>query len=258
MTKRKIILVAVVCASMAVFAVQTLSQTGGSNQTPKPSDVKAWQNMTEAERKREADQRLRKEKLEHERRQKDFEKRAAEQRKQWESGAEQREKKRKREEEEWEKEKREAGGFIYEKYALAGLGVTGKQWNLIKTKLEKVQGLRDKASSRVNVFLTSSSTSGKKPGSAQNQSVPTWQWKMPWKDKASSELTEAQKLAAQLVGLVERKGATTEQFRRTMDALRKARLKEAEMERQLAEASEELREGLTTRQEGALVLMGWL
>jgi hypothetical protein len=43
-----------------------------------------------------------------------------------------------------------------------------------------------------------------------------------------------------------------------MDSLRKTRFEEAKLERQLAEAREELRKGLTIRQETALVLMGWL
>jgi len=43
-----------------------------------------------------------------------------------------------------------------------------------------------------------------------------------------------------------------------MDALRKSRTKEAELERQLSEAYRELREILTTRQEAALVLMNRL
>ena len=43
-----------------------------------------------------------------------------------------------------------------------------------------------------------------------------------------------------------------------MDALRKARKEEAEIIKQRAEAQNELRELLTTRQEAALVLMNWL
>jgi len=44
-------------------------------------------------------------------------------------------------------------------------------------------------------------------------------------------------------------------FRRKIAALRKARGKEAEIRKQLAEARRELREILTTRQEAILVLL---
>jgi hypothetical protein len=108
----------------------------------------------------------------------------------------------------------------------------------------------------VGSFLVSSSTSGS--GSAQSPTVPTWQWKNSWKDKAQDELTEAQRLARQLIDLVERKDVAQGTLKRTMDALRKARQQEPELQRQLAEARRELREGLTPRQEAALVLMRWL
>ena len=48
MTKRRIILVSVVCFSIAVFTVQTLSQT-----RPKPPDTERLWNMTEEEREKE-------------------------------------------------------------------------------------------------------------------------------------------------------------------------------------------------------------
>jgi hypothetical protein len=71
-------------------------------------------------------------------------------------------------------------------------------------------------------------------------------------------MTEAQRLARELRILLEKKDTRPEVFRRKVDALRKARSKEAEIQKQLAEARRELREGLTTRQEAVLVLLGWL
>ena len=141
--------------------------------------------------------------------------------------------------------------FLRENYAL---GASEEQWKVIKAKLEKVRLLREQARFTVGVSLTSSS--GSRAGARAN--VPVFQWKRPWKGKAGSELTEAQKLAKQLIALVESKYTTLEQFGRTMDALRKARSKEVEIERQLADARKELREVLTTRQEAVLVLMRWL
>ena len=95
-------------------------------------------------------------------------------------------------------------------------------------------------------------------GTNARRSVPTWQWKHPWKDKAPDEMTKAQKLAKQLIVLVENNNTTTEQFRSTMGALRKARKEEDQIRKQLAEAQKELCEILTTRQEATLILMNWL
>ena len=89
-------------------------------------------------------------------------------------------------------------------------------------------------------------------------SLPKLQWERPWKYKPLFELTEAQRLARQLRTLLEKKGTTPQVFRRKIAALRKARSKEAEIQKQLAEARRELSEGLTTRQEAVLVLKGWL
>jgi hypothetical protein len=89
-------------------------------------------------------------------------------------------------------------------------------------------------------------------------SVPKLQWHRPWKDKPLKDLTEAQRLADEIRILLEKKGTPMEVFRRKVAALRKARSKEAEIQKQLAEARRELREILTTRQEAVLVLQGWL
>lgn len=263
MTKRRIIFVLVACASMAVFAVQTLSQTGDLNQTAEPSDVKPQRNMTETEMKREIDRRLKKEKLEHERRQRESKKRFAEQKKQWESGADERKKK----EEEWEKEVQEAGGmrFINAKYALSGLGVTEEQWKLIKPKLEKArkqQNLCESEHSTSGLFLGSSTGSGISSTGAKQPGEPRWLWKRPWKERPPAELSEGQKIAEAIIRLLDKKNATPEQFKQKMDALRKARIaeepEEQRREKEFKEAKQELREGLTTRQEAVLVLMGWL
>ena len=146
--------------------------------------------------------------------------------------------------------------FLREKYALRA---TEEQWKVIKAKLERVQHLRKQATSVVGLSLAGGSSDNDTNLRARARpNVPTFQWKRPWKDKTPDELTEAQKLAKQLIALVERKNTTPGQFRRTMAALRKARREEAEIERNLAEAREELREGLTPRDEAALVLMKWL
>ena len=256
MAKRKLIHVLAICSLLVVFAVETLSQTDGSNQTAKPSDAERWRTMSEQEKKRQVEERRRQQRLEREQKLTESKKRAVEQKRQWDAGAKQRQEERERQREEWDKEKQEAGGFIYEKRVLAGLGVTEEQWELIKPKLEKVRLLRGRANSGVGLFLTSSSGGGS--GSGKNATLPTWQWKNPWKNKGPDEMTEAQKLAKQLIALVERKEVAPGTLRRTMDALRKARQQEPEIEKQLVEARRELREGLTPRQEAALVLMRWL
>jgi hypothetical protein len=208
-------------------------------------------NMTAEERKRELAKMRRQRELEFAQKTKKFKKKSAERRRQMEPIREQRKLEREQRRKEWEKKKEEAGGFIFEKFAL---GATEEQWKLIKAKLEKVRHLREQANSMVGVRLTSSSSGG--AGARPN--VPAFQWKRPWKDKAPGELAEAQRLAKELIALVKKKNTTPQAFRRKMDALRKSRTKEAELERQLSEAHRELREILTTRQEAALVLMNRL
>jgi len=259
MTKRRIILLLVICSSIMVFTVQSLSQPRRPTQSAtlfaterlsnmteeeRKKELERRRNMTPAERRREFAKRRKQRELEREQRQKESKKKLDEIRQ-----------KQKMRKEMWEKQKEEAGGFIHEKYAL---GATEEQWKVIKAKLERVRHLRDKARSTVGMGLTRSSSSGTSSRSNTSQNIPTWQWGKPWKDKAQSELTEAQKIAKQLIALVENNNTTPEQFRRKMDALRKARKEEDQIRRQLSEAQQELREVLTTRQEAALVLKKWL
>jgi len=214
-------------------------------------DWERLRNMTEEEKKRELAKRRRQKKLESEQRRKESAKRRAE-----------RSPRPKFDREQWLKEVRERNAemkkeFLHEKYALRP---TEEQWKVIKPKLEKVRHLRDLKRSTVNLFLTSASVSG--TGSSRSANVPTWQWNISWKDKAPAKLTEAQKIANELMDLVDNKYTQAEEFKRKMVALRKSRSKEEpekkKKKEELSKARQELREVLTTRQEAALVLMGWL
>ena len=243
MTKRSVVLILVLCSLTALLAGQALSQTRSSNRSTRASDTERRRKMTDAERKKEA----------------------AENRRQWELKEKELAKegrgplisRKQRHENLLKKEDERSKEFFWQKAALVA---TEEQWKLIKPKLEKVRQLRDQATSAVGLSMSSGSSDNETNLRAQAKpKVPTWQWHRPWKDKAPDELTEAQKLTKHLIALVENKNTTPEQFRRTMVALRKARREEAELERQLSEAREELREGLTPRQEAALVLMQkWL
>jgi hypothetical protein len=241
MPKQILILLLVLCSSIALLTAHALPQTLSSNQSARTYDDAARRRMTDAERRKEAAERrrqleLREKELAKEERKpridraqqiKEFQERAAKVRKE----------------------------FLHEKSALQA---TEEQWNIIKAKLEEVRYFRNQARSTVRIGLTSSSSSGTKSDSSARRNVPTWQWTEPWKDKDPSELTDAQKLANQLITLVENNNTTSEQLRRKMDDLRKAKKEEDQIERKLAEAQKELRELLTPRQEAALVLMNWL
>jgi len=154
--------------------------------------------------------------------------------------------------EEFKNEMEKEGGirFLAVKYALR---VTEEQWKLIRPKLEKVINLWDQANSTIEASVSGSSTSGQ-----TEAIVPKLQWDRPWKYTPLFEMTEAQRFAEQIRILLEKKDTPPEVFRRKVAALRKARSKEAEIQKQLAEARRELREILTTRQEAVLVLLGWL
>jgi hypothetical protein len=261
MTRQMITLVAILSGAMAIFIVQTHSGARASSPRKAP-DAENQQNMTEAEKKGEIEQQWKKRKLELERRQREFKKRSAEGKKQWRLSQE--------EARQWHQElpeklaeaKRE---FLHEKQALLSEGLTEEQWAVIKPKLEKViklHNLHQLERSTSGLFLGSSSTGGTSPKANANQIEPRWQWKRPWKDKKTAELSEAQKIAEQLIRLLDQKNATPEAYKRRMDALRKARIVEEperqKREKELSEAKQELCKYLTTRQEAALVLMGRL
>lgn len=145
--------------------------------------------------------------------------------------------------------------FLLEKSALAA---TEEQWKVIKPKLEEVRRLRDQSCSSAGLFLTSSSGSGAKTEKGINRNKPGFQWRISWKDKPPAGLTEAQKIANELIALVDKKNVKAGEFKKKMDALRESRKKQEQLKKQLSDARKELREVLTTRQEAALVLMGWL
>lgn len=246
MAKRKIVLVVVVCLLMALVAGQALPQARDSNASAGLSDAERQRKMSDAERQREAAKNAKQLESERAQKMKDLAKEGR-------GPLIDRKQKQKEAQEEADEIRK---GFLREK---AALGVTEDQWSLIKPKLEKVRMLREQANSKVGLSLAGGSSDNEtSPGTGARTNVPIWQWDGPWKDNPPGELTEAQKLAKQLIALVENKNSTPEQFRRTMDALRKARLKEAEIERQLVEAREELCEILTIRQQAALILMNSL
>jgi len=262
MTKRRIILLLGVCFSIAFFAVRTQSETGSSNQTAKSTDNEKSQNITDKKKKEEVEKPLESLKnmtpeqaikvLRHYR-----ERERAEIRRRRELELEQMYEElakegrgplisRKQRYENWQKKASKwSKELLKEK---AALEVNDQQWKLIKPKLEKIRRLRQQSTSVVGLSLSGGSSHNEANfRSRARLKPPTWQWNRPWKGMASAELTDAQKLAKQLIALVENNNTTPEQFRRQMDALRKARKEEAKIKRQLSETQQELRELLTTR-----------
>lgn len=243
MTKRRIIFMSGLCFLMAFLALQAFSQTRDSNGTARLLAAERRRNMSDADRKREAA----KNRKELKSKKREPAKEGASLRAKIEA-----EERQKEAQEKWDQIKRE---LLNEKRALA---VTEEQWKLIKPKLERVRELRDKARSTVGLSLASSSAGGESPAGAKSQSIPTWQWNISWEDKAPVELSEAQKNAEEIITLLDKKNATPEEFKQKIDALRESRAKQKKLEERLSKAREELRKGLTPRQEAALVLMRWL
>lgn len=241
MTKRRVVFMLVLCFSMALLAVQALSQVRSSSGTARGSDAERRRKMADAERRRESAERRRQRELRN--------KELAKEGRGPSISPQQRLKRFREEAAERSKE------FLREKWAL---GATPDKWTLIKAKLEEVRWLKEQANSTIRVLLAGSigSAPGRKTGAGTT--APLWQWDDPWKGKPPDEMTEAQRLAKQLVALLGRHSTTPQAFRLKMDALRKARSQEAELRRQLSEVRRELREMLTARQEAALVLMKWL
>lgn len=209
-------------------------------------------NMNELDRERYREKLRKQRQLEVQKSQRERRKKVAKRRREMAPIREQRRIQREQRRKEFEKEIEEAGGIrlLDAKYALR---VPEEQWRLIQPKLKKVDNLWDQAHSTVGASVSGSST-----GNRTESIVPRLKWDRPWEDKPRNELTEAQRLARHLRILLEKEDTTPKVFRRKIAALREARKKEAEIEKQLDEARSELRKILTTRQEAVLVLLAAL
>jgi len=158
-----------------------------------------------------------------------------------------------------ERADKEKAEFLHEK---AALSPTPEQWEAIKPLLVKIRQLRGRPVSMTGVSLTSS-TSGGRNGS-RGRPVATWRWSKHWRGKPSSEWTEGQRTADELIDLVGNGRTSEEAFARKMQALRECRRQEAakkktdNIEAAIAKTQQQLRALLSTRQEAALVLMRWL
>lgn len=243
MTKRKMVLILFCCFSIGGLVGTTLFQTrsfaGNSGRSEK---------MIEAQMRRETEKRMR---------QRDLERRKEIAQRKQENAQKMRElakegrgpliSKEQRQEQIAERNR----NFFNEKLAL---GATEEQWELIKEKLEKVRRLRRLTYSS----FVGASIAGDPNGNGKRATPPHFEWDVSWKNKPRKEVTEAQWLARQIVGLLLRKSTNPEALKIKIDALHKARKQEAKIKEQWDEAKRELRELLTPRQEAVLVLMGRL
>ena len=250
MVKQRILLTLLLCCLIGALTSLTLFQTcsfaGNSGQSEK---------MSEAQRKREFEKRKREHDLERRRRQQERKKEIAlrsreHDRKMRELAKEGRTplvSKEQRQEQIAERSR----NFFNERLAL---GATEEQWEPIKEKLEKVRRLRKQMySSFVGVSIA-----GGTDDDGKMTTPPHFEWDISWKNKPRKEVTEAQGLARQILGLLLRNSTNPDALKIKINALRESRKQEASIKEQWAEAKSELRELLTPRQEAVLVLMGRL
>ena len=243
MTKRRIVLILLLCFLIGGLTSLTLFQTrsfaGDSGRSEKMSDAQSRREFEK--RKRELDLERRKRRQESK---KEFEQKMRESAKEGRGPLISKEQRR-------EQIAERSRNFFNEKLAL---GATEEQWELIKAKLEKVRRLRRLTySSFVGVSIA-----GGPNDNGKRATPPHFEWDVSWKNKPRKEVTEAQWLARQIVGLLQRESTTPEALKIKINALREARKKEAKIKEQWAESKRELRELLTPRQEAVLVLMSWL
>ncbi len=148
------------------------------------------------------------------------------------------------------------------------LAPTAAQWRMIEPKLKKVRELSDQAEVGVKIrntkLITTTETlrgdravaaGGKasEPLTTTTHKREERSYSRPWESKA--RLLGAEKVCAEFVSLIESGGATDEQKKAKMNALRQAKQKAAE---ELAVAQEELRKVLSLRQQTTLLLIGLL
>ena len=218
MAKRRIILVLVVCFSIAVFTGQTLSRARSSNRTvifpfPKPSELERLIGMTAEERVKESFERLAR---------------------YWQQDKE-------RNEEYSKLRVREAWKRL--------LRVTEQRWKPIESKYEKGWALRREA--RVGAIGTGIGGRDEQSFRWHRRSKDVYPW--GWGTKALDEQTEGERIAEELIDLLENENTKDLEFRQKIDALQQAREK---ARKQLPKARQELAEVLTPRQEAVFLLMG--
>ena len=182
MAKRRIILVLVVCFSIAVFTGQTLSRARSSNQTvispfPKPPDLERLEGMTREERKKE----LKKGGA--------FE---------WLTRSWQQDKERA--EEHIKLREREAWKRL--------LRVTEQRWKPIEPKYEKVRALRIEA--RVAAIGGGGRDDQSFRWTRRSKDKAVYPW--AWGTKALDELTEGERIAEELIDLLENENTKDLEF----------------------------------------------
>ena len=223
--------VGVVCLLLASITMPTLSQTPRGSQSRFRDLRRRMQEIEQAreQRKKERDRRPALGPIDREQRRKEAQERTNRMRKE----------------------------LLREK---AALNPTPAQWEVIKPLLEKIRQLRDLPRSTSGMSLTS--TNQRIAG--RSRRVGMWKWNPSWEDKPTSQWTEGQRTAQELIDLVGNEHTADEAFAQKIDALRQCRRKEAaekkekNIEEAIAETQEQLRQILSTRQEAALVLMRWL
>jgi hypothetical protein len=229
MPTRKMIIGLFACLSIVVFTSQTLSLTQIADKTKEIPNLNQQRNMTSEQINMEQLKRIQQWQMQNKKRIEQLEKRTQN-----------------------ESAKRTADSMRQ------ALGVTERQWKLIKPRLDKVEYLMKQA--KISMTPASYRRSRGSSGSPNNkQPAPKveegWKWSKAWEKKAPAELTEGERICEELLKLLEDKNSKQEEIELKVEALRQAR---KEAGKQLAKAQQELREVLTFRQEATLVLIRYL
>ena len=139
----------------------------------------------------------------------------------------------------------EYGNLVVMELRKQTLGVTKQQWSLIEPKYKNVENLRREA--HIHILTRVS----------RNRDKRSFHWKKLSEDdyfgkaKAPSELTEGEKIAEELIDLLEDENSIDEDIRQKMNALQQVREK---AQKELPKAEQELVKVISPRQEAILLL----
>ncbi len=168
------------------------------------------------------------------------------------------------------------------------VGATEEQWRQIGPKLCELEAIQRRTHSSIGVFAAGGAASGGGAGGSyrgRNEGSPrrmrpSYQdtgrrraaprqsvrpsagtspsisgWLRPSQRRAGGQITEGERLCEELLDLIDRADATSEEIRQRMAQLAAYRRKAAE---EVKQAQEALRQVVTRRQEAMLILMGHL